>query len=475
MEGTLIPWLARLRQTLLQLYPLEPGQQPVPDDIFLTPDWELKLDEDDTSNHQAALENNGYSNTSTTPAVSVVDHEKNGASGPIDSTSASSDHNHSILGPGTFEATVTRNQRLTPEDHWQDVRLFGFSTLPIDYHPGDVLTIFPHNASSSVDKLIELMQWQPIADKPVHFAPSDPNSTPSSPPPQLSLSKTTLTLRHLLTTHLDLNAIPRRSFFANLSHFTTDEFQHNRLIEFTAPEYVDELFDYTTRPRRSIIEVLDEFDTVKIPWKWITSILPSIRGRQYSIASGGELKTSENGTKGSIDLLIAMVKYRTVIKKIREGLCSRYMSGLEVGQKLNVLLCKGGMRIAMDKPAVMIGPGTGVAPLRSMMFELAMAQGAGEGDEREAQRQKQLLFYGGRNQAKDFFFENDWSQLSQKLDLDVFTAWSRDQVSLSYIHPMQHAQGQNSKANISSNNSHPKSTSKTSSDNKLPSSSKHYK
>jgi len=476
LEGTLIPWLARLRQTLLQLYPLGSGQQPVPDDIFLAPDWELKLDEDDSSYPQPALENKTYLDTSTTPAVSVADHEKNGTPGPINSTSASSDHNDSILGPGTFEATVTRNQRFTPEDHWQDVRLFEFSTPRMDYHPGDVLTIFPHNTSSSVDKLIALMQWESIADKTLHFAPSDPKNTPSSPPPQVSPSKTALTLRHLLTTHLDLNAIPRRSFFANLSHFTTDEFQHNRLIEFTAPEYVDELFDYTTRPRRSIIEVLDEFDTVKIPWKWITSILPSIRGRQYSIASGGELKTSENGSKGRIELLIAMVKYRTVIKKTREGLCSRYMSGLEVGQKLNVLLCKGGMRVTMDKPAVMIGPGTGVAPLRSMTFELA-AQNAGEDGNRAVQRQKQLLFYGGRNQTKDYFFENDWSQLGQTLDLDVFTAWSRDQVS---DIPLPCALGNclyadGLKANISSNNSHQKSTFKTSSNNKPLSSLKHYK
>jgi len=425
----MIPWLAKLRETLLQLYPLEPDQQPIPENIFLNPEWELKLDENDTSGQEAVLDNKISNDTSTTPAVSFADHEKNGEAGPINSTSALSDGNDSIVAPGTIEATVTRNERLTPKDHWQDVRLFEFSTPPIDYQPGDVLTIFPHNNSSAVDKLIELMSWQSVADTPLHFAPTNPDSAPSSPPPLLLPTGNILTLRHLLTTHLDLNAIPRRSLFANLSHFTTDEFQHNRLIEFTAPEYVDELFDYTTRPRRSIIEVLDEFDTVKLPWKWITSILPIIRGRQYSIASGGALKTSEDGRRGKVELLIAMVKYRTVIKKIREGLCSRYMSGLEVGQKLNVLLCKGGMRIDMDNPAVMIGPGTGVAPLRSMIFELA-AQVKAKDAVGEVYGPKQLLFYGGRNQSKDFFFEDDWTQLKQKLDLEVFAAWSRDQVSM---------------------------------------------
>lgn len=403
--------------------------------MFLTPDWELRLEEDTANGQRTEPDDQRYSDISTTPAVSLANHERNGEAGPINSTSILSDHNDSIAPPGTFEATLTRNQRLTPEDHWQDVRLFEFSTPLIDYQPGDVLSIYPHNSASAVDKLIQLMHWHEIADKPIRFVPTSQDQ-PSSPPP-LSVvgqnGKPSLTLRYLLTTHLDLNAIPRRSFFASLSHFTIDEFQHNRLVEFTAPEYVDELFDYTTRPRRSIIEVLDEFDTVKIPWKWIAGILPTIRGRQYSIASGGALKTSENGTKGRIELLIAMVKYRTVIKKIREGLCSKYMSDLKVGQKLNVLLCKGGMRINLDRPAMMIGPGTGIAPLRSMLLERA-AQWL---DDDEVHRSKQLLFYGGRNKSKDFFFKDDWQNLKQSLSLDVLTAWSRDQVSLVQIYSLK--------------------------------------
>ena len=433
----MIPWLARLRQTLLELYPLQTGEEPVSDDIFLAPDWELRLDDDSTPDRQ--IENDRACNvSSSTPAVSLADHDKHGQPGPINSTSAFSHRNDSIAPPGLFEATLRRNQRLTPDDHWQDVRLFEFSTPLVDYQPGDVLTIFPHNTASAVDKLIQIMQWQEVADKTIHFVSTIPDSTPASPPPLAMTSKIPRTLRHLLTTHLDLNAIPRRSFFTSLSHFTTDEFQRNRLIEFTAPEYIDELFDYTTRPRRSIIEVLDEFDTVKLPWKWITSILPSIRGRQYSIASGGVLKTSADRQKGRIELLVAIVKYRTVIKKVRDGLCSRYMSGLKVGQKLNVLLCKGGMRIDLNRPAVMIGPGTGVAPLRSMLFERKARAVAEDGAESsDMVNQKQLLVYGGRNKTKDFFFEDDWKSLRKELNLDVFTAWSRDQVSLIASHTYQ--------------------------------------
>ncbi len=204
--------------------------------------------------------------------------------------------------------------------------------------------------------------------------------------------------------------------------------QKERLVEFTQPELVDELYDYTTRPRRSIIEVLQEFDTVKLPVQWVTSILPTMRGRQFSIASGGSLKAGLGG-RGRIQLLVAIVKYRTVIKKIRQGVCTRYLSSLEPGANLNVLLSKGGMKIAPDRPAIMIGPGTGIAPLRSMIYERAAAASATTNGGLD----RHLLFFGGRNRSADYFFEQEWTDLKTKWPLEVFPAFSRDQVITAFF------------------------------------------
>lgn len=138
------------------------------------------------------------------------------------------------------------------------------------------------------------------------------------------------------------------------------------------------------------------------------------------------MKKSEDG-QGKIELLIAMVKYRTVIKKIREGLCSRYMSSLKVGDELTVLLCKGGMKVDMTRPAILVGPGTGIAPLRSML----LAKAKYHEDDPEVEKYKQLLFFGNRNKEADYFFEQDWQSLQNKIDLEVFNAFSRDQVCIS--------------------------------------------
>ena len=340
------------------------------------------------------------------------------------------------------------NHRVTPRDHWQDIRHLTFTTASqLPYNPGDVLSIHPKNATEDVEQILQLMSWTDIADQQVHLVPTEYASLLqegiSHVKPTLH-GKGPMTFRELLTSHLDLNAIPRRSFFALIAHFTNDEFHKNRLLEFTNPEFLDELYDYTTRPRRSIIEVLQEFDTVKIPWQWAANILPELKHRQFSIASGGRLK-SQSGGGTRFELLVAIVKYKTVIKKIRQGICSRYLANLSPGTILQVSLQRGGLNVIENdwtRPVVMIGPGTGVAPMRSLIWERAAHEGGvgrANGHSGNAHPNgshtgsESVLFFGGRNRNADFFFEDEWERLQREMNLEVFTAFSRDQKQKIYV------------------------------------------
>lgn len=340
--------------------------------------------------------------------------------------------------PGGLTARVSSNERVTPKTHWQDVR-----HLKLDlegshpYVPGDVLTIYPKNFPSDVDHLLSIMDWTPIADKRIKFTPSSPfiSSTGRLPVSTFSPSSTT-TLRQLLTNHLDILSIPRRSFFAQLAHYTKDEFHRDRLMEFTDPEYIDELYDYTSRPRRSILEVLQEFESVKIPWQRVCNIIPALRGRQFSIASA---MTENPGTDGRsrttrVELLIAIVKYKTVIKRIRQGVATRYIASFLPDQKITVTLSRGGLGVTqkeLDRPVVMIGPGTGVAPMRALIQQRMQWR-----DQLPSQDMatKDILFFGCRNAESDYFFKDEWEHLMNNgTPLDVFTAFSRDQRQKVYV------------------------------------------
>ncbi|KAF2751315.1 riboflavin synthase domain-like protein, partial [Sporormia fimetaria CBS 119925] len=410
LDGAFAAWSPKLRQRLLEEFPLPDNVEPIPDDVLLEPKWLLDFEEQ-------------QANSDADSIVKAPPQDFQGTSEdrpPLDLLDI----------PHGITATVLTNNRLTPRAHWQDVRQL---TLSLSGHhpyvPGDVLTIYPKNFPSDVEQFLEVTHWKAIADKPLKFTPSPKtaSSPPSRPPLPHHSTEKPITLRTLLTDHLDIMSIPRRSFFAHLAYFTDDEFQKERLLEFTNPEYIDELYDYTTRPRRSILEVLQEFETVKIPWQRVCSIIPAMRGRQFSIASA--LPTSSTNQESTlVELLIAIVKYRTVIKRIRQGVCTRYVASLQPGQNITVTLAKGGLHVTeaeIDRPAVMIGPGTGVAPMRSLIYQRKYwRHDLDIGEEAP----HDLLFFGCRNAGSDYFFKDEWEALTKEgVPLNVFAAFSRDQ------------------------------------------------
>jgi sulfite reductase alpha subunit-like flavoprotein len=343
-----------------------------------------------------------------------------------------------------FEVKLVENTRVTPDSHWQDVRQLTFiMDDDITYDPGDTMTIYPKNFPEDVQALIDLMDWNADADKPLTFSPTHPDfylaknfmvSVPNLNP----LPKTTL--RQLLAHNLDITAIPKRSFFEIIAHYTSDPIHKERLLEFTNPTFTDEFYDYTTRPRRSILEVRHDFPSVKLPWKWAPSLFPVIRGRKFSISSAGVIK-QWNGKERMmrLQLLVAIVRYRTVLKKVRQGLCSRYLASLPPGTILNVTFGNSSFgsfsKTNPQLPIIMIAPGTGVAPMRSLIWEraaLAMENPEAVGEA--------VLFFGSRNKNADYFYRKEWEQ-ERSLKVQVFTAFSRDQKEKVYVQDNIREQG----------------------------------
>lgn len=435
LDAGFVPWMTDLRRHLLEIFPLGDGVIPIPEEVPLQPKWILLSKKMGLSERQ---------DTSSTNDATVERLTEEASHKQVNGEN-SVDQQH---GMERFEVVLRKNHRVTPDLHCQDVRQLELtSSLTAGYAPGDVLTIYPRNPPEDVDTLIDLMGWNPIADLEIHLVRNNASNEHNRyPPPPLSLERqiSPLTLRQLLTNNLDLNAIPKRSFFSSMVHFTDDPMQKERLLEFVKPEYIDELYDYTTRPRRSIVEVLQEFDTVKIPWQWATSVLPELRGRQFSIASGGQLKTDALGY-ARFDLLVAIVRYKTVIKKIREGICTRYLAALPEGSSLEVVLQKGSLGVSeaqASRPLVMIGPGTGIAPIRSLIWERlqwaqktqTLSQNLSEASTVEEPTVGQMaLFSGCRKKNADYFYQEEWIRLQKYLPLEVFTAFSREQKHKVYV------------------------------------------
>lgn len=405
-------WHALVAENLLALRPLKPGEQVIPHDVLLPPRYTLEVDE---SKLKKIAE----------PAEAALSRE------------------------GVLTGRVSGNKRMTASDHFQDVRhLCVESETPISYVPGDVVALFPRNTDEDVATLIEHQGWGDIADRPATVNDEFASAVEGG-------LVTPVTLRTLLTHHLDIMAIPRRSFFSTAWHFSDDERERERLHEFSTLEGLDDLYDYANRPRRSILETITEFSTLKIPLAHVLDVLPILRPRLFSIAS------ADTGAN-EFELAIAIVKYKTIIRRIRRGVCTRWVEGLEVGDRIpftvisSPLNIKGAVHLSARStqaapdasdattattsdtiptkpqasspdilpPVVMVGPGTGVAPMRNLLDTFAPHYPADK---------RLLLFFGCRFREKDFLFEADWKRLADSGKLELVTAFSRDKDGGGYV------------------------------------------
>ncbi|RPB05376.1 riboflavin synthase domain-like protein [Choiromyces venosus 120613-1] len=396
IDGSFFPWLKMLVETLSAKCPLPGGLEPLPVDQLLEPEHFLTL-----ASHLKV----------TYPVRDIM-------------------KDLHVPRPEARTFLIAENERITSKPHWQDVRSIVFSIPPkpiVRWAPGDTITLLPKNFPKEVEEFLACQGFTDIADHPLHFVRT---ANPAVESPLSEWHIQPLTLRTLLIHHLDINAIPRRAFFGMIANFTENQTHKERLLEFTKPEYLDELYDYTTRPRRSILEVLQEFSSVRIPINRLLDVIPVIRARAFSVASSntGQAQGPFNGPI-DLEIVVAVVKYKTIIKKTRQGLCTRWLASLKEGDPISVVfqsgtLVPGPFTELYEKPAVMIAPGTGIAPMRALLWERIFNNG---------HYLKNTLIFGCRGKNTDFLFQEDWEHLVSKDFLRLHTAFSRDQPTKRYV------------------------------------------
>uniref|UniRef100_A0A674P3N3 NADPH-dependent diflavin oxidoreductase 1 n=1 Tax=Takifugu rubripes TaxID=31033 RepID=A0A674P3N3_TAKRU len=292
------------------------------------------------------------------------------------------------------------NLRITEASHFQDVRLieFDITGTNIAFTAGDVVMMYPQNSPEDVEQFRQLLSL----DLEAIFTLQPTHSTPC-------------TMLYLVENILDISSVPRRSFFELLSTFATNELEREKLLEFSSPADQEELHSYCNRPRRTILEVLADFPhtTAELRVDYLLDLFPEIQPRSFSIASSLQVN--------QLQILVAVVWYKTKLFKPRRGLCSTWLASLDPIQGetyVPLWVKKGTLKFPKDKdiPVIMVGPGTGVAPFRS-----ALQERIPEG------KHINVLFFGCRSESKDFYFRSEWEKAEKMGHLTLYTSFSRDQ------------------------------------------------
>ncbi|HET6320998.1 MAG TPA: flavodoxin domain-containing protein [Hyphomicrobium sp.] len=170
-------------------------------------------------------------------------------------------------------------------------------------------------------------------------------------------------------------------------------------------------------------QLVDLFETYaeKLSPEQLFGLLRPLPGRLYSVAS------SPKAHPGEAHLLIGAVRWESHGRK-RGGVASTYFADRrKVGDAVRVYVKPNRhFRLPEDgnRPIIMIGAGTGVAPYRAFLEERVELEQKGKG----------WLVFGERNYTNDFLYQLEWQEhLASGSLTRIDVAFSRDQPEKIYV------------------------------------------
>jgi sulfite reductase (NADPH) flavoprotein alpha-component len=296
-----------------------------------------------------------------------------------------------------FPARLLVNTRLNGEGSEKETRHYEFSLAGsgLQYEVGDSMGIHPRNNPQLVQDLLEAL----------HFSGEEQVKNKEGE---------TFSIREGLLKHYQITQPSKQFLEAIVERSPAPE-----LREFMQPERKKELDQYLWG--LEVIDFLLDAPSILFSPDEFVSKLRKLQPRLYSIAS------SLRAFPEQVHLIVASVRYESHGRK-REGVASTYLAERIDGSiriPMFVHVAKG-FRLPEDpdKPIIMVGPGTGVAPFRAYLQERRAIGATG----------KNWLFFGEQRAACDYFYRNEFESLKRDGILTrLHTAFSRDQAHKVYV------------------------------------------
>nr|XP_056721020.1 nitric oxide synthase, inducible [Euleptes europaea] len=284
----------------------------------------------------------------------------------------------------------------------------------IQYFPGDHLGIFPGNQKALVDGIVACVVDAPPPEQIIRLETCCDRGfwTADKRFPACTFSQA-------LTYFLDVTTPPSQQMLRRISQVAREERDKARLglLCLSLEEY--NKWKFHNSP--TILEVLEEFPSIEISASFLLSQLPLLKPRYYSISSSPDWKPRE------LHLTVAVVTYRTRGGSGPEhhGVCSTWLNMVTLKETIPCFVrSANGFRLPKDpnKPCILIGPGTGIAPFRSFwqqrLYDLEQKGIKGRG---------MTLLFGCRYANLDHLYKEETQEMKRKGVLqEVYTAYSRE-------------------------------------------------
>ena len=282
----------------------------------------------------------------------------------------------------------------------------------LSYSAGDHLGIVPRNGLDAIRRVLLRFKLDPSLYVTITpHANSDTYLPVNEPVPLLGV----------LANRIELQDIATRAQLATLAAHAKDSGERQRLLalagddEASQERYREEVF----APRKSVLDLLDEFPSCTPPFETFLDLMPPLRPRYYSISSSPLAAADACSiTVGVLDApaLSGHGAFR--------GVCSNYLAAQPADATLYGFIRKPTIPFHPPEnphaPMIMVGPGTGVAPFRGFLQERAALkkQGAPIGPS--------LLFFGCRDPLQDVLYEEEMRGFEAAGVTRLICAFSRE-------------------------------------------------
>ncbi|RYF84729.1 MAG: hypothetical protein EOO00_14905, partial [Chitinophagaceae bacterium] len=282
-----------------------------------------------------------------------------------------------------YNGTVLANINLNDRGSAKETYHIEIAADGIEYKPGDSIGILPYN-------------HLPVAEAIVSLTGIDREKN----------------ITHRTGEHSVFNLLQKKLNIAYLPERVVK--QYSGIVKQEIPETKIGLLD--------LLKIYPVQDSQQ--FEEVISILEPITPRLYSISSSPEAHS------GEVHITVAK-DFFTINEELKYGLCSDHLSLLPVDCEIEFYVHKNNeFRLPEeDKDVIMIGPGTGIAPFRSMAHYLR---------DHKVPHQEIYLLFGCRTKA-DLLYYEELKQLSDEVpNFHYLPTLSREQWEgpTGYVHTL---------------------------------------
>ncbi|KAK3338569.1 putative bifunctional P-450:NADPH-P450 reductase [Neurospora tetraspora] len=274
------------------------------------------------------------------------------------------------------------------------------------YRAGDYLAVLPINPKETVNRVMR--RFQLAWDTNITIEASRQTTTlPTGVP---------VPVYDVLGAYVELSQPATKKNILALAEAADDAETKATLRQLAGPDYTEKI----TSRRVSILDLLEQFPAIPLPFSSFLSLLPPMRVRQYSISS------SPLWNRSHVTLTYSILETPSLSNPDKKhlGVATSYLASLEAGDKLNVSVRPSHkafhLPVDADKtPLIMVAAGSGLAPFRGFVQERAAQIAAGRS------LAPAVLFYGCRHPDQDDLYRDEFDKWESIGAVSVRRAFSR--------------------------------------------------